>query len=81
MRKSESYYLTYALIDATVGHYFFILEKVGEKLEQIDEELLENPKSQTLQSIHSLKTEMYHFAEGGGCAYGQKQIYHRRGHQ
>ena len=61
IRKSGPDYLTYALIDATVDHYFFILEKVGEKLEQIEEELLENPNSQTLQSIHSLKREMIYF--------------------
>jgi magnesium transporter len=61
IRKSGPDYLTYALIDATVDHYFFILERVGEKLEQIEEELLENPKPQTLQSIHSLKREMIYF--------------------
>jgi len=61
IRKSGPDYLTYALIDATVDHYFFILEKVGEKLEQIEEELLENPKPKTLQSIHSLKREMIYF--------------------
>jgi magnesium transporter len=61
IRKSGPDYLTYALIDATVDHYFFILEKVGEKLEQIEEELLENPKPQTLESIHSLKREMIYF--------------------
>ena len=61
IRKSGPDYLTYALIDATVDHYFFILEKVGEKLEQIEEELLENPQPQTLQSIHSLKREMIYF--------------------
>jgi magnesium transporter len=61
IRKSGTDYLTYALIDATVDHYFFILEKVGEKLEQIEEELLENPQPRTLQSIHSLKREMIYF--------------------
>ena len=61
IRKSGPDYLTYALIDATVDHYFFILEKVGEKLEQIENELLENPKPQTLQNIHDLKREMIYF--------------------
>jgi len=61
IRKSGPDYLTYALIDATVDHYFYILEKVGEKLEQIEEELLENPEPQTLQRIHSLKREMIYF--------------------
>jgi hypothetical protein len=43
-------------------------------LEQIEEELLENPKPQSLQSIHSLKTEMYHF-EGGAVARPAKNKY------
>mgnify|MGYP001817385783 FL=1 len=61
IRRSGTDYLTYALIDATVDHYFFILEKVGEKLEKIEEELLENPQPQTLESIHKLKREMIYF--------------------
>ena len=61
IRRSGPDYLTYALIDATVDHYFFILEKVGEKLEQIEEELLEKPQARTLESIHSLKREMIYF--------------------
>jgi magnesium transporter len=61
IRKSGSDYLTYTLIDATVDHYFFILEKLGEKLERIEEELLGDPQPRTLQSIHSLKRELIYF--------------------
>jgi magnesium transporter len=61
IRKSGPDYLTYALIDATVDNYFVILEKIGEQLEHIEEELLENPQPLTLQSIHSLKREMIYF--------------------
>jgi magnesium transporter len=61
IRRSGPDYLAYALIDATVDHYFFILEKVGEKMEQMEEELLENPIPQTMRRIHSLKREMIFF--------------------
>ena len=43
-------------------------------MEQIEEEWLENRKPQTLQSIHSLKTEMYHF-DGEAVAHTAKNRY------
>lgn len=61
LRKSGPDYLTHALIDATVDHYFFILEKMGEKLEQIEKELFDTPQPRTLHDIHSLKRELIYF--------------------
>ena len=40
IRKSGCDYLAYALIDAIVDHYFLVLEKMGEKIEQLEEDLL-----------------------------------------
>jgi magnesium transporter len=61
IRKSGCDYLTYALIDAIVDHYFVILEKLGEKIELLEEDLLDEPRPDTLQSIHHLKREMIFF--------------------
>ena len=61
IRKSGCDYLTYALIDAIVDHYFVILEKLGEKIELLEEDLLDEPRPETLQSIHHLKREMIFF--------------------
>lgn len=58
IRKMGSDYLAYALIDATVDQYFMILEKFGEEIESLEEELLVNPTSETLQTIHNMKREM-----------------------
>jgi magnesium transporter len=58
IRKMGSDYLAYALIDATVDQYFMILEKFGEEIESLEEELLVNPTSETLQTIHNIKREM-----------------------
>jgi magnesium transporter len=41
-----------------VDHYFLILEKIGEQIETLEEELLGNPKPRNLQTIHALKQEM-----------------------
>lgn len=58
IRKMGSDYLAYALIDAIVDSYFIILEKLGEKIEDIEEELVKNPTPETLQIIHNLKRDM-----------------------
>ena len=51
-------YLTYALIDAIVDNYFIILEKLGERIEFLEEALVTQPTTETLREIHSLKREM-----------------------
>ena len=61
IRKSGCDYLAYALIDAIVDHYFLVLEKMGEKIELLEEDLLDNTQTGSLQSIHHLKREMIFF--------------------
>ena len=51
-------YLAYSLIDAIVDNYFAILEGIGEKIEDLEEELVSHPKKETLHRIHELKREM-----------------------
>jgi magnesium transporter len=58
IRKMKADYLAYALIDTLVDNYFVILEKLGEKIEGMEDELVTNPTSETLQAIHILKREM-----------------------
>ncbi|MCP8304622.1 MAG: magnesium/cobalt transporter CorA [archaeon] len=58
IRKMGADYLAYALIDAIVDNYFIILEKLGEKIEDIEDELVTHPTSETLHAIHKLKREM-----------------------
>jgi magnesium transporter len=58
IRKMGADYLMYALLDAIVDNYFGILEKLGEKIESLEEELVGDPSERTLQQIHRLKREM-----------------------
>ncbi|MFX1521451.1 MAG: magnesium/cobalt transporter CorA [Promethearchaeota archaeon] len=58
IRKQGADYLAYTLIDAIVDNYFIILEKVGGTIEFLEEELVENPTSETLHQLHKLKREM-----------------------
>lgn len=51
-------YLAYALIDSIVDNYFVILEKLGERIEILEDELLDEPTPDTLGELHELKNEM-----------------------
>jgi len=53
-------------VDATVDNYFIILEKYGERIEDIEEKLVTNPTPETLQGIHNLKGEMIFFGNRFG---------------
>ncbi len=58
IRKMGADYLAYALIDAVVDCYFNILEKIGDKIELLEEELIEDPSKETMQQLHYMKREM-----------------------
>lgn len=58
IRKMGPDYLAYALIDAVVDHYFFVVEKLGEKIESLDEEIVNNTAIDVMPRIHELKREV-----------------------
>ena len=58
LRKMGTDFLAYALVDSVVDNYFVVLEKLGENVEFIEEELVRDPGRRTLQEIHVLKREM-----------------------
>ena len=58
IRKMGPDYLAYSLLDAIVDNYFIILERFGEKIESMEEEVIGDPTEKTVQQIHSLKREM-----------------------
>jgi len=58
IRKMGSDFLAYSLIDAIVDNYFVIMEKFGEKIEVMEEELVKNPTPGTLKSLHDTQREL-----------------------
>jgi magnesium transporter len=58
IRKMGPDYLAYALLDAVVDDYFIVLERLGERIECLEDELVADPRRQTLNTIHELKREM-----------------------
>ena len=58
LRKMGPDYLVHALLDAIVDQYFVVLEKLGERIEFLEEELVTRPTPSTLHLLHQLKREM-----------------------
>jgi len=58
VRARGADYLAYTLLDAIIDHYFVLIEKVGENITSLEEELVQNPAPQTVKRIHQLRREM-----------------------
>ncbi|MCX7974649.1 MAG: magnesium/cobalt transporter CorA [Candidatus Aminicenantes bacterium] len=55
LRRLGPDYLLYTLIDAIVDRYFLVLERLGERIENLEEELVANPQREFINEIHALK--------------------------
>ena len=58
IRKRGADYLAYALMDAIVDNYVIIIEQFGERIETLENELMENPNESQLQKIRIYKREI-----------------------
>ncbi|MEX2493600.1 MAG: magnesium/cobalt transporter CorA [Nitrospirales bacterium] len=58
LRTQGGDYLFYALLDAVVDNYFFVLEALGEEIESLEERVMKQTGQESLQSLHELKREM-----------------------
>jgi magnesium transporter len=58
VRKLGADYLFYALIDAVVDSYFSIIEKIGDAVENIEEEIMNNENKNSLIKLYELKREL-----------------------
>jgi len=58
IRKERSDYLCYRLLDAIVDNYFVVLEVIGDRLEEIESEIIQEPQKKSIQKIHELKREL-----------------------
>ena len=58
IRRLGADYLGYAIIDALVDNYFPVLERYGDRLEQLETRLLENPSPSVLARLHELKKDL-----------------------
>lgn len=58
IRKQGADYLAYALLDAMIDGFFPVLELYGERIEELEEEVMVNPTRQTLQNIYQVRREL-----------------------
>ena len=58
IRASGIDYLAYALLDCVVENYVFIVERLGEQIEDLEEEVLERAEPAVMEKIHAFKHEM-----------------------
>jgi magnesium transporter len=57
-RKLGADYLMYAILDATVDHYFPFLESFGETVEELEDLVVEQPTRQTLGEVHDVRRDL-----------------------
>jgi magnesium transporter len=57
-RLSGTDYLAYCIVDIVVDNYFIILDKLGERIDLLEEEVVKNPQPKTLKVIHRIKRDL-----------------------
>ncbi len=73
LRRLGADYLVYALIDSLVDQAFPILEKLGEGIEDLEEEVLHSPTRETLHAIHDVKRCLLGLRR---AAWPQREVIH-----
>jgi magnesium transporter len=58
IRRMGSDYLLYALVDALIDEFFPVLESFGERIEELEDEVIGSPDPETLNEIHRVKREL-----------------------
>jgi magnesium transporter len=58
VRRHKADYLAYALMDAVVDHYFLAIEQLGDRIEEFDDRILEDPRPGDMKEIHRLKRDV-----------------------
>ena len=58
IRKSGSDYLAFALLDVVVDNYIYVIGLLGEKIENLEDEMTSDPKKELLESINTYKREL-----------------------
>lgn len=58
VRFKSADYLLYALMDVIVDRYFFVMEALGDKIEKLEENVLDDPTPETLEQIQHLRKQL-----------------------
>ncbi len=55
IRKNQSDYLAYSIMDVVIDHYFLVLESLGDEIESLEENVLNNPQESFLEDLYYLR--------------------------
>ena len=58
IRRSDPDFLAYSLLDVVCENYILIIERLGEKIDTLEEELLDDPSKEILFQINRYKQEI-----------------------
>jgi magnesium transporter len=58
IRRAGADYLAYALVDATVDAYFPVLERLGERLEELEDKVVLEPDQSIVREIHAARSDL-----------------------
>lgn len=58
VRQSGSDFLYYSLIDIIVDNYYLVMEKLGDRIEVLEELIIRHPNNRSLAKINQLRKEM-----------------------
>jgi magnesium transporter len=58
LRNGDASFLVYSLVDAIVDQCFPILERYGDRLEELEDQILNSPSGQTMAAVHEIKREI-----------------------
>jgi len=57
-RQHDTDFLFYSLIDSIVDNYYLVMEKLGDKIEMLEEDIIRSADKRTLAKINMLRKEM-----------------------
>jgi magnesium transporter len=58
LRKLGTDYLIYSLLDTIIDYYYVIMDRFGDSIEDIEDEILNSPSTEMLHLLHGLKRDI-----------------------
>ncbi|MGL5202257.1 magnesium/cobalt transporter CorA [Cetobacterium sp.] len=71
LRKKNTSYLTYGLLDRIIDNYFLILDSLNSRLDELEEEIITNPTKESFEKILTLKKDILKLRK---CVYPLKEL-------
>ena len=58
LRENDVSFLLYVLLDGIVDHYFPVLDRISQRIEALEDELLDRQSQNSLAQIHAIRREL-----------------------